>query len=72
MNDKHYELRFLPLFEEDLSEIVGYIARHLNNPIAAENLVAEVQKAIQARTTCKPLPHITPQKNGGTRTIGFL
>ena len=52
MNEKHYELRFLPLFEEDLSEIVGYIARHLNNPIAAENLVAEVQKAIQVRTTC--------------------
>ena len=25
MNEKHYKLRFLPLFEEDLNEIVDYI-----------------------------------------------
>ena len=36
MNEKHYKLRFLPLFEEDLNEIVDYITHRLKNPIAAE------------------------------------
>ena len=38
MNGKHYELRFLPLFEDDLNGIVDYIAFRLKNPIAAEAL----------------------------------
>ncbi|MCD7749039.1 MAG: type II toxin-antitoxin system RelE/ParE family toxin [Oscillospiraceae bacterium] len=49
MNGKHYKLRFLPLFEEDLNEIVDYISNRLKNPIAAEALVDDVQKAIQDR-----------------------
>ena len=32
MNEKHYELRFLPLFEDDLDEIVDYITYRLKNP----------------------------------------
>lgn len=52
MDEKRYKLRFLPLFEDDLSEIVDYIALRLKNPIAAENLVNEVQMAIRERTTC--------------------
>ncbi|MCD8353454.1 MAG: type II toxin-antitoxin system RelE/ParE family toxin [Clostridiales bacterium] len=52
MNEKHYKLRFLPLFEEDLNEIVDYIANRLKNPIAAEALVDDVQKAIQERLFC--------------------
>lgn len=52
MEDKHYKLRFLPLFEEDLNEIVDYIVDRLQNPAAAENLVKLVQGAIQER-----LPH---------------
>lgn len=52
MDGKHYKLRYLPLFEEDLTEIVDYISLRLRNPIAAENLVDEVQKAIRERTTC--------------------
>ncbi len=52
MEKKHYKLRYLPMFEEDLSEIVNYIAIRLKNPIAAENLVDAVHDAIQARTTC--------------------
>lgn len=47
MSEKHYKLRFLPLFEEDLNEIVDYITYRLKNPIAAETLVSDVQKAIQ-------------------------
>ena len=32
MNEKHYKLRFLPLFEEDLNEIVDYITHRLKKP----------------------------------------
>ena len=49
MNGKHYELRILPLFEDDLNEIVDYITYRLRNPIAAEALVDEVEKAIYER-----------------------
>lgn len=52
MNGKHYKLRFLPLFEEDLNEIVDYITNRLKNPIAADALVDDVQKAIQERLFC--------------------
>ena len=49
MSEKHYELRILPLFEEDLIEIVDYITYRLRNPIAAENLVEAVEAAIYQR-----------------------
>lgn len=49
MNKKHYELRFLPLFEEDLNGIVDYITYRLKNPSAAENLIDAVEKAILER-----------------------
>ena len=52
MESKHYKLRFLPLFAEDLSEIVDYISNKLQNPAAAENLIDLVQAAIQERSTC--------------------
>ena len=52
MDEKRYKLRFLPLFEDDLNEIVDYIAFRLKNPIAADNLVDEVQAAIRERMTC--------------------
>lgn len=50
--DKHYNLRFLPLFEDDLNEIVDYIAFSLKNPAAAKRLVDDVEKAIYKRLTC--------------------
>ena len=52
MNEKHYKLRFLPLFEEDLNEIVDYITHRLKNPIAAEALISDVQTAIRNRLSC--------------------
>lgn len=52
MNDKQYKLSFLPLFEEDLNGIVDYITYRLKNPIAAENFVDEVEKAIYERLPC--------------------
>ena len=42
MIGKRYELRILPLFEDDLNEIVDYIASRLRNPVAAERLVDDV------------------------------
>ena len=52
MEDKKYELRFLPLFEDDLSEIVDYITFTLKNPTAAERLINDIEKAINNRLFC--------------------
>ena len=52
MESKHYKLRFLPLFAEDLGEIVDYISNKLQNPAAAENLVDLIQHAIRERSAC--------------------
>lgn len=52
MSEKRYELRFLPLFEEDLNEIVDYITLRLRNPAAANALVDAVEEAINERLTC--------------------
>lgn len=50
--DHDGKLRFLPLFEEDLNEIVDYITHRLKNPIAADALVSDVQTAIRNRLSC--------------------
>ena len=52
MNEKHYDLRFLPLFEDDLNEIVDYITYRLRNPAAAERLMDDVEAAILERLPC--------------------
>ena len=49
MNGKHYNLRILPLFEDDLNEILDYISFHLHNPSAADTLIDDVEDAIQKR-----------------------
>lgn len=49
MSEKHYELRFLPLFEEDLNGIVDYITYRLKNPSAAEYFITAVEQAIRER-----------------------
>ena len=49
MNGKQYELRILPLFEEDLNRITDYILYHLRNLIAAERLIDAVEAAIYER-----------------------
>lgn len=43
---KRYSLRYLPLFWEDLSSAVSYIAFELKNPAAAERLVDSVELGI--------------------------
>lgn len=52
MENKKYELRFLPLFENDLTEIVEYISFTLKAPTAAERLVDDVERAINNRLFC--------------------
>lgn len=49
MSDKQYKLSILPLFEDDLNEIVDYIVYRLKNPTAAENFIDTVEKAIYER-----------------------
>lgn len=49
MTKQIYKLAFLPLFEEDLNEIVDYIAVKLMNPLAAHRLVNDIEFAIQKR-----------------------
>jgi len=52
VNGKHYDLRILPLFEDDLDEIVDYVTYRLKNPIAAERLIDDVEAAIEERRSC--------------------
>ena len=43
---KNYDLRFLPMFADDLDAIVDYITVNLQNPDAAIRLIDDVKKAI--------------------------
>ena len=52
MNGKRYKLQILPLFEEDLNEIVDYITYRLQNPIAAIALIDAVEAAVEERLSC--------------------
>ena len=47
-----YELRYLTVFYDDLSQIVDYITMVLRNPDAAVELVNLIEPAIQGRSDC--------------------
>ena len=47
--DKHFTLRYLLLFEQDLATARDYIALNLNNPSAALRLVEDTERAILKR-----------------------
>ena len=64
MNGKHYELSILPLFEEDLSEIVDYITYRLRNPAAAERFWSD-------SPVRNPLNRTIPPGSASILTIGF-
>ena len=49
-----YELRYLPLFQEELKERALYIADELDNPTAADRLVDDVERAIRNRLETNP------------------
>lgn len=40
-----YELEYLPSALKDMTEIIRYISRELNNPTAADNLAVEFTKS---------------------------
>lgn len=44
-----YTLRYLPIAKQDLSDIINYILNELQNPIAAENTLSKIEKAILER-----------------------
>lgn len=44
-----YELRYLPIAQEDLIEIADYINNNLQNPVAAENTITKIEGAILER-----------------------
>lgn len=46
---RRYKLSFLPLFEEDLTEIADYISLNLHNPAAADRLIDDIEAAINER-----------------------
>ena len=49
MADIQYELRYLPLFYEDLEQKVTYISEALHNVKAANDLLDAVEQAIMER-----------------------
>ena len=49
MDDKKYQLRYLPLFYEDMAEVVDYISNDLQNPEAALKLINLTEQAILKR-----------------------
>jgi len=49
MQNETYQLRYLPLFEQDLLEAVNYISNVLQNEDAAERLIDDVEEAILKR-----------------------
>lgn len=49
MEERTYKLRYLPLFEDDLSKIINYIVFKLKNHQAADNLIYNIETAIMDR-----------------------
>ena len=64
LNDS-YELRYLPLFYDELNHDVSYIAFILQNPNAANKLIDDVETAILKRLADGPdIFEAVPSKKG--------
>ena len=44
-----YTLRYLPIAKQDLADAINYILNEYQNPIAAENTLNKIEKAIVDR-----------------------
>ena len=44
-----YKLKYLPIAQDDLFEIIGYIQNVLKNPSAADNVLNRIEEAILDR-----------------------
>lgn len=49
MAEKKYTHRYLPLFYDEFGDKVEYIAKNLQNPVAANDLIDAVENAIKER-----------------------
>ena len=49
MDNVKYQLRYLPIFYEDMAEVVDYISNDLQNPSAAIKLIDLTEQAILKR-----------------------
>ena len=49
LGENEYELEYLPIFDEELAAAVRYIARKLRNPVAANKLIDDTERAIHDR-----------------------
>lgn len=49
MDDVKYQLRYLPIFYEDMAEAVDYISNDLQNPAAALKLIDLTEQAVLKR-----------------------
>ena len=49
MNNENYQLRYLPLFFDDVNNITSYIRNNLSNPQAAKDLIDTIEKSILER-----------------------
>jgi plasmid stabilization system protein ParE len=67
VSSKQYQLRYLPIFYDDLSNAVEYIRSFLKNPQAAEKLIDKVENAISKRSNCaesfEPYPSTRNREN---------
>ncbi len=50
MLEREYKLVFLPIAEDDLTEIVSYISHQLQNPTSAMNVMNRISDAIYERS----------------------
>ena len=49
-----YTLRYLPIAKQDLSDAISFIMNEFQNPIAAENTLNKIEKAIMDRLEESP------------------
>ena len=56
-----YKLEYLPIAERDIRSIAVYIARELNAPVAAANLVREIRKKAD---NLRDMPYIYREYRG--------
>lgn len=73
ISSNDFQLSYLPLFEDDLNEIIDYILITLRNPTAALRLLDRVESAIlkrlKAPDSYASFPSTRPRKNSYYRII---
>ena len=72
MDDATRQLRYLPLFHQDLDQATEYIAHTLGNPKAALDLLDSVESAILERLPVAESFEPYPSRIVSRRTTGFM